>query len=284
MIPTHNSSVTTEFSFLSSSHEHSLPFTIIGMLSILVVFPFLESHISGSIHCIALWVRSLSLNKSGMHPWYCCKCRLRILFYCQVIFHCMNIPHLYYPFTIEGCSDCSQVLTTPHAECRFLCEYNFSFFLGKYLGLLDHVISPCDPMDYTVHGVLLARILEWVAVLFANGSSRPRNRTRVSCTAGGFFTSWATREAPNFIRNRQTVFHSGWTFYFPISSIWKFRSLPVFLFKKKDNFIYLFMAVLGLCYHLGSSLVTVYRLRVAVASPCSGVLLQSTHFRTCGLP
>ena len=51
-----------------------------------------------------------------------------------------------------------------------------------------------------------------------------------------------------------------------------------------NNFIYLFMAVLGLCYHLGSSLVTVYRLRVAVASPCSGVFLQSTHFRTCGLP
>ena len=36
------------------------------------------------------------------------------------------------------------------------------------------------------------RILEWV---FSRGSSRPRNRTRVSCTAGGFFTNWAMREA-----------------------------------------------------------------------------------------
>ena len=34
------------------------------------------------------------------------------------------------------------------------------------------------------------RILEWVTYLFPSGSSRPRNRTRVSCIAGGFFTNW----------------------------------------------------------------------------------------------
>ena len=39
------------------------------------------------------------------------------------------------------------------------------------------------------------RILEWVAYPFSSGSSPPRNRTRVSRIAGGFFTSWATREA-----------------------------------------------------------------------------------------
>ena len=38
------------------------------------------------------------------------------------------------------------------------------------------------------------RILEWVAYPFSSGSSWPRNWTRVSCTAGGFFTSWATRK------------------------------------------------------------------------------------------
>jgi len=37
-------------------------------------------------------------------------------------------------------------------------------------------------------------ILEWVAYPFSRGSSQPWNRTRVSCIAGGFFTSWATRE------------------------------------------------------------------------------------------
>ena len=50
-------------------------------------------------------------------------------------------------------------------------------------------------MDYTVHGILQARILEWVAVPFSRGSSQPRDWTQVSLIAGGFFTSWATREA-----------------------------------------------------------------------------------------
>ena len=53
----------------------------------------------------------------------------------------------------------------------------------------------CDPLDYTGNGILQARILEWVAFPFSRGSSQPRDWTQVSCIAGGFFTSWATREA-----------------------------------------------------------------------------------------
>ena len=48
-------------------------------------------------------------------------------------------------------------------------------------------------MDYTVHGILQARILQWVAFPFSRGSSQLRDRTQVSRIAGGFFTSWATR-------------------------------------------------------------------------------------------
>ena len=44
-------------------------------------------------------------------------------------------------------------------------------------------------------GVLQARILEWVAMLASMGSSQIRDKTQVSCIAGKFFTSWATREA-----------------------------------------------------------------------------------------
>ena len=51
-------------------------------------------------------------------------------------------------------------------------------------------------MDYTVHGILQARILEWVPFFLSRGSSQPRDRTQVSCIAGGFFTIWATGEAP----------------------------------------------------------------------------------------
>ena len=56
-------------------------------------------------------------------------------------------------------------------------------------------LTLCNPLDYTVHGILQARILEWVAVPFSRGSSKCRDRTQVSRIAGGFFTSWATREA-----------------------------------------------------------------------------------------
>ena len=52
-------------------------------------------------------------------------------------------------------------------------------------------------MDCTVHGILQVRILECVAYPFSSGSSQPRNRTRVSCSAGGFFINWAIRQAPD---------------------------------------------------------------------------------------
>ena len=52
-----------------------------------------------------------------------------------------------------------------------------------------------NPMDYTVHGILQARILEWVAFPFSTGSSQPRDQTQVSSIVGRFFTSWATRDA-----------------------------------------------------------------------------------------
>ena len=95
----------------------------------------------------------------------------------------------------------------------------------------------CNLMDYTVHRILQARILKWVAFPFSRGSSQPRGRTQVSrgqilyqlshkrsprilewvaypfssrssqprnqtgvsCIAGRFFTNWAIREAPPVI-------------------------------------------------------------------------------------
>ena len=42
-------------------------------------------------------------------------------------------------------------------------------------------------MDYTIHGILQARILEWVAFPFSGGYSQPRDQTQVSYIAGGFF-------------------------------------------------------------------------------------------------
>ena len=57
----------------------------------------------------------------------------------------------------------------------------------------------CDPMEcslpgFSVLGISQARILEWGAISSSRGSSRPRNRTQISCMAGRFFAIRATRQ------------------------------------------------------------------------------------------
>ena len=47
----------------------------------------------------------------------------------------------------------------------------------------------CSPPGSSIHWILQARILEWVAISFSRGSSRPRDQTCISCFAGRFFTS-----------------------------------------------------------------------------------------------
>ena len=54
-------------------------------------------------------------------------------------------------------------------------------------------LSLCDPVDCgppgsSVHGILQARLLEWVAIPSSRGSSQPRDQTWVSCITGRFFT------------------------------------------------------------------------------------------------
>jgi len=73
---------------------------------------------------------------------------------------------------------------------------NFELFESKWKSF-SHV-PLFAIMDYTVHGILQTRILEWVVVPFYRGSSQPRDRTQVSHTAGGFFTGWSTREAQEY--------------------------------------------------------------------------------------
>ena len=54
----------------------------------------------------------------------------------------------------------------------------------------------CSPPGSSVHGILQARILQWVAFPFSRASSRPRDQTQVSCIAGRFFTIWAIGKSP----------------------------------------------------------------------------------------
>ena len=68
------------------------------------------------------------------------------------------------------------------------------YYSGCCCLVAESCLALCDPMDYnpsgsSVHGILPARILEWVATSFSRGSSQPRDWTQVSYLAGGFFTA-----------------------------------------------------------------------------------------------
>ena len=107
--------------------------------------------------------------------------------------------------------------------------FNYHSFMKVKVKVAWLCLTLCDPMDYIVHGILQARILEWVSLSllqgifptqgsnpgllhcrqilyqlnhkgspgilewiaypFSSGSSQPRNRTGVSCIAGGFFAN-----------------------------------------------------------------------------------------------
>ena len=57
----------------------------------------------------------------------------------------------------------------------------------------------CNLSSSSVHGILQAKIVEWIAISFSRGSYRPRNWTWVFCIAGRWFTNWTMREAPIII-------------------------------------------------------------------------------------
>ena len=73
--------------------------------------------------------------------------------------------------------------------------------------MLSHALTLCDPMDYSppgssVHGILQAKTLEWVAISSSRGPPWPMNQILVSCisyTSGGFFTCWAVLYLGHFI-------------------------------------------------------------------------------------
>ena len=104
---------------------------------------------------------------------------------------------------------CVWLFVTLWTGARLLCPWDFP---GNSTGVGCHcllqmkvkVSHSCltlwHPMNYTIHGILQVRILEWIAFPFSRGSSLPRDWTQVSHIAGRFFTSWATREAPIWSR------------------------------------------------------------------------------------
>ena len=92
----------------------------------------------------------------------------------------------------------------PHPRDRALISHMIQLKLKSQHSIVAVLViqsctTICDTVDgsptgCSVHGILQARILEWVVIPFFRGSSQPRDWTQVSCITGRFFIFWATRE------------------------------------------------------------------------------------------
>ena len=88
---------------------------------------------------------------------------------------------------------------------------------GLNLGL-----SHCRWIIYLLRQKGNLGILEWVAYPFSNGSSQPRNQTRVSCAAGRFFSNWAIRESQFILRyNLHIIYPTIWST--ELKELWQIR-------------------------------------------------------------
>ena len=91
-------------------------------------------------------------------------------------------------------------------------------------------LTLCNPKDFTVHVILQARILEWVAFPFSRGSSQPRNQTGVCCIAGRFFTNWSIRDAQYSLFNPKSILNIvpalDLIYFSPIYNVWYQFLLP----------------------------------------------------------
>ena len=83
-------------------------------------------------------------------------------------------------------------------EVESVAEFDPWWMVESTVLMVDvcEMLPQCSSPVSSVHGILQARVLEWVAIPFSSGSSQPRAQTWVSHTAGKLFTIWATRKPP----------------------------------------------------------------------------------------
>ena len=77
---------------------------------------------------------------------------------------------------------------------KYFCMVLEYFKFKVKVAQLCWTLWNCSPPGSSVHGILQARILEWVAIPFSRGSLKSRDWTWLFCIAGRFFIVWATRE------------------------------------------------------------------------------------------
>ena len=147
---------------------------------------------------ISFWFLFLHLSWFLSFALLTCVCVSACVYVCIYVDGCQGLI-----FILLNCSLCLKVLITPSG-------------LTWHHGLCDTM--DCNPPGSSVHGILQARVLEWVTIPFSRGSPQPRDWTQVSCIEGRFFTIWATREA--FAWCSVDVFLS----FFPFDTVFPLRS------------------------------------------------------------
>ena len=129
-----------------------------------------------------------------LHDLHCCAC------VCNHAFLSLC------PLTSGLCAPCSLPASGVLWSRSLCCKSIWDTFITLCACMLSCFSQSCptlcDPMDYSlpgssIHGILQARLLEWVAISFSRGSSRPRNGACVSCIAGSLFICWAIRKSPH---------------------------------------------------------------------------------------
>ena len=83
---------------------------------------------------------------------------------------------------------CKSVSISPEGQDSFYIHLEKAKMLVAQSRLILSDPLDCSPLGCSVHKILQARILEWVAILFSRGPSQPRDQTHVSRIAGRFFT------------------------------------------------------------------------------------------------
>ena len=167
-------------------------------MNLVVPFPFLSASQCpvSTIRLIrsAVWSDSYRLQQLPMDST-----RVTALVCCIQLLHHTSVPH--------SSARCHWAWACPFLTPPLCCRFSSTFLylclhltrtiicsLDKYCPLVAKLcLTLCDPMDYSppgsVHGILCARILEWVAISFSRVSSQPRDRTHVSCLTDWFFTT-----------------------------------------------------------------------------------------------
>ena len=140
----------------------------------------------------------------------------------------------------------------PHPSWKLLLSMKVKVLVAQSCLTLVTPWTVCIPPGSSVHGILQARILEWVALSFSRGSFRPRDQIQVSCTAEILY--WLSHQGSPLLNS--PLFFLLWNT--PKMMPWRsihicespssknYLSLLSASLEKK-RFIYLFLAALGLC-------------------------------------